>query len=373
MKTLHYISETKENDLRTTHVRTLCEALSEHVQALIVTDKTLKTLGRDDRFDIVHIHSCWDINSTRLIAGMKEKGMAVVLSPHGDLDAFTMLHEQQITKQGKRLLYQQKAVEIADALIAMTKREKESLQQLGWNNNIDVVKASILDSTMSHRQMAEETLAVYRKVIDTRYRLLMTDQEKQAICCLLRTGIARDDYQQTLTKEEHTLVTSLNDTQWQRIMLYADDEGIRDIIDLSTYKNDIEAPDINAAAIARYPKKHKKDTQPLKRLLPKGKATTLLHDSSATLQQLVAMLIDAKKHIQKNTLTMKQLSELYIAFRYGDYDEDEFAETSRKLSIYTFTSRMLSVLHSLLMLGEGFMPMPPKSDSTTQNIMTKIL
>lgn len=368
MRILHYLPEQKENDLLTNYVETLCNAMQDMAETTIVTDKTMRSLTSGTTFDIIHVHSCWHLHAAQFINRMADKGMPVVLSPHGNLDTFTMQNEQHLTKQGKRFLYQQKAVQRAEALLATSNRELEALLKLGWNRRIGVVKSSLFDSTVPPRKMAEETLRLYRKVIDTRYRILMTPSEERALCILLHTGTARDAYEQAVSAEQQQMMETLTETQWRRMLLYADDEGVRNTIDKAIDTHRIPAPSITTSQIERFPSAHPKSLQPLVSTLPKGKANRLLATDAPTLHSLCAMLLDAKAHWKASTLSMKHVCMLFEAFRYEDFDEDRFSEVIRQLGAKTFTSHILSVLNAIFSLGEGFMPIPPKDGNTARDI-----
>lgn len=103
MKVLHYIPAIKVDDLVSDYVKTLTSSMKNIAEVHIVTSKenvakTLKTINPD----IVHIHSCWDYATTKVIKTVADRGVAVVLSPHNGLEPYTMKNEQRITKQVKR-------------------------------------------------------------------------------------------------------------------------------------------------------------------------------------------------------------------------------------------------------------------------------
>ncbi len=57
---------------------------------------------------------------------------------------------------------------------------------------VDIVQDSVLNSSLSDDDMAQQTISFYRKVLDTRYQFAMTAMEKDAVPSLLHVGLAQE-------------------------------------------------------------------------------------------------------------------------------------------------------------------------------------
>lgn len=169
-----------------------------------------------------------------------------------------MRHEQHIEKLLKSNLYQRRMIQRAAALLVTTESERTHLMKLGWKKRINVVRSSILDQLTTPEQQATETICFYQKVIDTRYFKLMTDMEKNAVRSLLCIGTSQESVQLLLSKEQQGDLQALLPEQWKRILLYADDEDIREITEKAIQRMQLNVPDIDTLSIDRYQTIHPK-------------------------------------------------------------------------------------------------------------------
>ena len=226
--------------------------------------------------------------------------------------------------------------------------------------------------------MAHQAVDFYRKVLDTRYQLAMTAMEKDAIPSLLHAGLAQETTHNLLSSEQLLNLRSLNPGQWQRILLYADDEGVRDIIGNGIDRLQLNAPDIDTTAIRRYALLASKNTnsvdakelsgsQPLMR----QRLNDNLNRDEMLIRQIVIMLANTRQVEHKGSLALRQLADLYTAIKYNDYDEDRLAEVLRHLRIYRYARRIIQLLAEKVQLKEGFMPFPPLNDRQTRRILRK--
>lgn len=118
--------------------------------------------------DVVHINGCWMPQHAWTIFWAKNKGYSVVLSPHGMLEPWDIQKNYWTKKLPALLLYQKKAIKIADMLVATAESEKRNLIKLGYNTNVVLVPNGIVidgipmkSSWRERRQML--FLALYRR------------------------------------------------------------------------------------------------------------------------------------------------------------------------------------------------------------------
>ena len=91
------------------------------------------------RPDIVHCHGCWLPVDAMTVLWAKKKGYKVVLTPHGMLEPYVMKRNWWTKKVPALLLYQRKALQRADCLVATAEQERENILKLGYNDRVAVV------------------------------------------------------------------------------------------------------------------------------------------------------------------------------------------------------------------------------------------
>lgn len=381
MKILYYIHQLKSNDLIGDYLRYLVASLEGQDEVYVVTEENDIQESLDEHVpDIVHIQGCWDRYAYRLMQAAVHQGYAVVISPHGEIGSYAMQHEQKVGKMLKLADYQRWMIKNCEALLVTTDDERRELDSLGWQKRIDVIKNPLLDASLSAEELAKEMHAFYGKVIDTRYRKVMTDSEKEAIRSIIHVGKAHDETIKLLDSERILTLRGLKPDQWRRILLYGDDEDLRDVIDSAAQRMQLAIPSIDTSLINRYPTDEPKvmGELPGDRLiggnkLQARKIREITKDDPDEMKQLVIMLVNAHKLLLKKQMSMRQLAELYDKVKYCDYDESRFVDITNELKLRKFMRRMLQVLADEAYLEEGFMPDEPLNDSGTRKIKSQLL
>lgn len=379
MRIIHYIDSIQAGNLLSDYFLRLTTAQKEHADVKTVTRKdNFKKLLADSRPDIVHIHTCWDYQAATYARRAARQGCAVVFSPHWELDGRSRTSEQKRTKQLKTLFYQKKMVQRVDALLVTTERERQDILRSDWTKRIDVVPDSLLNSQLDDDSMAQQTIAFYRKVLDTRYQFAMTAMEKDAIPSLLHTGLAQETTHNLLPSDQLLNLRSLNPEQWRRILIYADDEGVREIVDNSISRLQLNAPAIDTAAIRRYALLSPKETEPINaekltgnQPLTRQRLNDNLKQEETLLKKIATMMANTRQVERKDTLSLRLLADLYTAIKYNDYDEDRLAELLRRMRIYRYSRRIIQLLADKIHMREGFMPFPPLNDRRTKGIIRR--
>ena len=223
--------------------------------------------------------------------------------------------------------------------------------------------------------MALQTISFYRKVLDTRYQFAMTAMEKDAIPSLLHVGLAQETTHNLLPSDQLLNLRSLNPEQWRRIFLYADDEGIREIVDNCISRLQLNAPTIDTATIQRFPLLSPKETtsvdtdklignQPMTR----QRLANYSNEEDAIIKKIATIIANTRQIERKKKLSLRLLADLYTVIKYNDYDEDRLADVLRHLRLYRYSRRMIQLLAEKVLLKEGFMPVPPRDDRKTKGI-----
>ena len=370
MRILHYISHVRRGDLLSQYLSVLTtaqESLGAEVSIATKRDDIEEKI-KQFRPHIVHVHTLWSLQSADVVRVAKRKNCRVVISPHGQLDAFRCRNERRGWKKIVTLLFQRRMICQADALIAATEREAERLEKLDWNDHIDTIGNALLDSRIAQKDMAVRSLRLYQKVIDTRYAAYLTKEDREAVGSLAHAAI---DSTPTATLPEERLnhLHALDAKSWRRICLWADDEDAMPLILEGTRRLGIEASvrGIDPTTIDRYPPRHpkRKGNLPGNELLhasesQKDKWQEVLKDESEPLRRVVTLLLNARKLSRRKELSLHHVCDLYQAIKFLDYDEDQQKALLERFSAVRFSRKIVGMLGEKLLLEEGFMPLPPK-------------
>lgn len=377
MRIIHYIDRLKAGDLLSDSILRLTTAEKEYADVLTVTrNDDFKKIISKEKPDVVHIHACWDYQASLRTRWALSTGTAVVLSPHWGLEERIRTKEQKIRKFMKSMIYQYKMVHKVDAIMVSTEREKQTINRLGWKKRIDVVPESILNSQFSDDDMAKNAVAFYKKVLDTRYQSAMGSMEQDAIPALLHVGLTQESIHNILPSDQLLNLRSLKPEQWRRILLYADDEGIRDIIDRGIEMMQLNAPNIDTERIQRYALMAPKETKAIedkklvgRRPLTKQRLNDNTKREEKLIRQIAIMIANIQQVQKKRMLSLRHLADLYTIIKYNDYDEDRLADVLRHMRIHSFARRIIQLLADKLRLEEGYMPIKPLNDRTTRHII----
>ena len=379
MRILHYINSLKAGNLLSDYILQLTSEQKEYaeVKTLTSTDDFQKVAEKETP-DIIHIHACWDYLAAKRAQWAVKKGYAVVLSTHWGLNEPIRSNEQRIRKFIKQMMYQQKTVHQVDAMLVTNEKERQMALTLGWQKRIDVIPNSLLNSSISASEMAEQTILYYNKVLDTRYQVAMSSMENDAIYSLLHVGLARETTHNLLPSDQLLNLRSLNPAQWRRILLYSDDENIREIIDNAISRLQLNAPNIETSTIQRFALVLPKERNPLNQKkivgtkpLTRQRLNDNINSDETIVRTIAIMLANAHQLDRKQTLSMCHLADLYTMIKYNDYDEDRLAEVLRHMRLYRFSRRIIQLLVDKLHLEEGFRPFSPLADNGLKGIIKR--
>lgn len=111
--------------------------------------------------DIVHINCCWYPQCAFIQKWAQEKGYKIILSPHGMLEPWILNKNRWLKKKPALFLYQKKAIQQADMLIATAESEKQNLLKLGYNNNICVIPNGILTDGIESKKTWKKNKCIF--------------------------------------------------------------------------------------------------------------------------------------------------------------------------------------------------------------------
>ena len=380
MRILHYIAHVRGEDLLSQYLTTLTTIQERMGAEVCVVTKRDDMGAKFDQFlpHIVHIHTLWSWPSAQVAQLARKRNCGVVISTHGQLDAFRCCHERKWRKRMALLTFQRRMICQADALLATDEREAKCLEKLGWNNHIDTITNALLDASVSQEEMAALSLKLYQKVVDTRYAHYLSAEDHEIMGSLLHAAI--DDMPSaTLSAEKVGRLHTLDGEQWRRICLWADDEDVMPLIAKAIHLLSIDAPlQENApSGINRFPQKHPKKRGGLtdNELLyasdgSKEKWQEVLHDETESLQKVVTLILNARTLDQHRELSLHHMCDLYTAIKFLDYDEDQLKSLLSRFSATGIGRALMGWLAQKLLLTEGFMPLKPKRKPKIKSLIS---
>ncbi len=297
----------------------------------------------DGRPDIVHVHGCWQYKTVRQAFEAHRQGARIVFTPHGGLEPWIVSERRLSEKLCKTLLWQRRLVEHSYVVIAQGAMEAEALRHLGWNPRIEVIRNAVITNSITPEAMASHTKEIYRKVMDSNTLELMSQDGRQLMKLLLKAGITGD--RRWVTDD----IPAVDEQEWRRLLIYADHEDVRTVIDLGARILGINHPYIETALTSSYlPTDYQK---------PKPMA----HD--------VVGLVAEMHH---GPLTLRHFVELDRALRNGHVEDDLLNDTLEEKRLLKYFRRLLCVLTELTGIDEGFLPSTPVDDRQTQLIRQQL-
>lgn len=294
--------------------------------------------------DIVHVHGCWNRNIVRRAVRLHRLGARLVLSPHEGLQPWMIRERRLQEKLAKTLLWQRSLVARCYAVVAHGLVEAENLAVLGWNPRIETVGNAVISNVITPDEMSRQTEAVYQKVMDSNTIELMGDEARQHTATLIKAAVTGD---RRWVMGRPT--PQFSETEWRQLLLYADHENIRDVIDSGVQTLGLVPPLLQTATIASY--------------LP-----TTYQRPAVKASDVVGLAIETRHGL----LTMLQLVELAKALHRPDVEDDSIIDTLAAKRLTKYFQRLLQLLSEQTGLDEGFLPLSPLDDRQTQRLRNRL-
>ncbi len=326
--------------------------IAEHVRMLLsVRDAEFLLLqaaeSEKDIPDIVHLHGCWNVKLVRQALKAHRRGARIVMTPHGGLEPWIIDERRLTEKLSKTLLWQRRVVERAYVMIVHGTMEGDNLKELGWNPRMETIRNAVVTNTITPEAMARQTIDVYRKVMDSNTLELMDNNTRRLMALMLKAGITGDS--RWVERDLPDELPTLSQTEWRRLLIYADQENIRTLIDHGARLLKLSQPYIETQKIVCY--------LPTNYQLPKVSAI---------------LITDLVNEMHKGKLSMRHLVELDRMLRRDDIEDDRLTETLDESRQLKFFRRLLQLLTEQTLLEEGFLPTLPLNDNATKKMRRQL-
>lgn len=359
MKILHFYP--RDNEMAAQYVETLRRAMDGYADVRTAASLAdFRKTAKEQRPDIVHIHGCWRWANAIAARTATQLGARLVFSPHGGLEPWIVKQDYWRRRLPHLIAYQRHMVSSAYAIIVMGRMEAGSIERPKLNQRIEIVRNTLVTSSISPDEMGRSVYAVYRKVLDSFPWPLMDEATTTALRGLIKAGLTGDA--QWLDNEEYEAVRELSPEAWRQVLLHASQESILDTVRHGIEAAHLPSPiDIQPEATPHYAplRQHKKE-HPLD---TKGDDDT---------DKMVKTLHSAHKLLRQGQLTTSHIVRLADMIRKSQADEDRLVYRLKTQSLLPFARRMMAVLQELTGLEAGLMPIEKLYDKQTARILQRI-
>ncbi len=354
--------------------------------------KKFKAIVDKIKPDVVHIHSLWGVFQWKMFRWAEEARIPIVISPYKSLMEWNYGTHYLTSKLPQLFLMQYGMIKRASAIHVITTQEYNSVKAMSWhphiknstswNDKCTLVSLSTRqpDGSCDTARMASEMYDLYRKVVDSNPFLLMSEDDRKVEDVLLALGVSVSENVHSMDvfldiKNIRNKVEKLTDEHWRRIQLHCSDQGVLqlaikaveklalpltalDVNNIDRFTKNIELPYLETAhAHIKVARMHQLSND---------------YDRYEAERQLCVMLLNTKYLYKKGKLSRRNLADLYIAIRFGQYNEYVLENMLDEIDMCKFSSRMFYVLHKFMLLEEGFVPFDMVSDRETKKIINNL-
>lgn len=228
----------------------------------------------------------------------------------------------------------------AYVLIARSEIEKDQLSS--YNPRIEVVRNPIITRSTNPERLFQQMTVIYRKVMDSNVLPLMDSDTTKTLSLLLKVGICGD--------QRWVDAKQITNPDWRKLFIYAELEGVSDVLRKGIALMNLKVPDIDAATIPTYLPADFKKPKPL---------------GLCTFIDLIRQIED---EIANNQLSMLRLVEMHKALLRPDLDEEVLLKELEGEKLQSLLASLLQLLQETTMLDEGFMPCQPADDQLTERL-----
>ena len=208
----------------------------------------------------------------------------------------------------------------------------------------------------------------------------MDSLEWQCLCAMLHIGLQQDPVNKIIPSNRLLELRGLTPQQWQRIFICADDEFVRNYVDIGVERLLLVTPNIDTSKILRYKPYMQKAEGELERtkietnnFFAKSRYENAKEEEEDTIKQITTMLANAKVLLKQKRFSLLHLSQMYQIIRFEDYDEDRLLVILRRMRLLKFARRMVHILSEYLYLEDGYAPFAPLNDKKVRPIIESII
>lgn len=376
-KILLYIPvETNKDAIDHEFVQLLYDNLKKTDEVSMATSSSADEVKHLSDFTVLHVFGCWNVSAAKLLLRAERMNLPTVFSPLGGLQPWVVKHHKL---RNQRVLQRQMAQK-ASAIHVCGKLEMETFSRLRLNKKVVLIKNPVLTSLVAAEDTSLAMRKLYRKVVDSNARRLLSPEQQSIIGRLVQLGVDAE----ILHDHKHcdqlkADVAQLSIEAWRRIFIYASDEDVLQLIVEALKRLKLEVPAFSVSNIDRFPNGNEYNTGSLEgsellshNILLKSRLSEWVKKSEKTERKLLVQMANFRYELEHRKAPLRHLADLYSTLRFEDMDEVRVAELFHDFKLDDFASRMMTVEHNVLGLTEGFMPIGPKTDKDALLLEHKI-
>ncbi len=377
LKILFFLpSQADTNDIHHELVTRLASELEPLADIDLYTSTHIPNTEKLTSYSLVHVFGCWSTSSVNLLGKAYDHHIPTVYTLLGGLQPWIVNKH----KLSRRYALQRKVTQQASAIHLCSKLECDTFAQLAWNQRFTLIMNPVLTNQLSFADMASAMLKLYQKTLDTNAQLLLSQASCQAIGHLLQIGLDKDSlFDERHVKSLRDTLTQLSPNDWRRVMIYANDEHVTDIIKKGLQRIQFPEPNVVVDNIDRFciARSYPDGDLPNERLCFRGLTTKGRLDDNIKATEtnerlLCVQLLNLKHEMENHSAPLLHVANVYTTLRFYDMDEDRLKELVKTLGIEDFAARLMVVLQNVTRLSEGFMPFVPKDDKQRKKMQTKL-
>ncbi len=376
LKVLLFISaEADAVDIHHELTTQLAHHLGKHAEVRLVTphDKEGSDLSG---YHLLHVFGSWSHSASHLMLKAHRQHVPTVYTPLGGLQPWVLRHH----KRSRLFAYQRSMTTQASCVHVCGKLEGDTFAKLGWNKRVALIKNPVLTSQLSFDVMTGQMLSLYRKVLDSNARLLLSDDSCAVIGHLLALSVDKDilrDHERCEALRQR--LTLLTEDDWRRVFIYSADEQIEQNILEGLARIQFAAPRTITADVVRFAPDERYNVGTLKgddtfsrNILMRNKLDEAIASKEQLERRLIIQLLNLRYELEHHKAPLLHLADIYQNVRFVDMDEDRLKEIVRQLGIDDFAGRLMEALREVMGLTEGFMPFTAKKGKATQRLVSDI-
>lgn len=376
LKVLLYITaEADAVDIHHELTTQLAHYLGNHVEATLVASHG-NQLSDLTPYHLIHIFGCWSRSAAHLLIRAHKQHIPTVFTPLGGLQPWVMKHH----KSGHLSGLTRRMTALASAVHVCGKLEAETFVCLGWNKRMALIKNPVLTSQLSFDDMTQQMLTLYRKVLDSNARLLLSPESCMLIGQLLAVSIDADIlHDKDRCKQLMDQLQQLSDDDWRRIWIYSADEQIESRLHGGLARLQFTPPETDTSSVVRFNPEEQYHQGPLKaddtysrNILLHNKISDAIEAKEQVEKRFVVQLLNLRYELERHKAPLLHLADIYQSLRFVDMDEDRLKEIVHDIGIEDYTSRLMVALQEIMGLTEGFMPFVPKTGRATQHLINTL-
>lgn len=335
---LYISSQCKKNPLHYSFAQLLIDGMGERIQ--ICSFKNIL----NSSFDLIHLLAGDDNQTLKVISTTTKRNIPLLYSPLGKLLPWPNISTLDAWK--KKLIIQKRLIASADVIHTWSKAEQVNLLELAKKSKIVYIPNAITTHSITPEAMCVLFNNLYEKIINTYIDKVLEEQVKKDICTLLQISLNQNFYlEPTLMTNFINRIHSYSEEQWQRVLLFADNQGISNYLHTALKKIKINPPIINIQQI-----------------------DVFLHQNNSRQSDIDILATDTPEKIiyrnfvsiinsrERGQVLLSNYVSLHNLLCSIDYDENNLIEQLHVNHLFEKAQQLITDLQNITGTTEGFIP-----------------